>query len=368
LREADQLLLLARADAPPEAWPDTVCQSGVDALHRVRRLAPLEPEGAPAPGRASGWLAKLQEPVVLHHLRGAADYPRLARHPAQRASGLVLSGGGARGFAHVGVVRALHELGQPIDAIGGTSMGAIIGAGLACEWDDQELLRTLCRTFVQGHPLRDLTVPLIALTRGARTTRLLRRAFGEREIEDLALPFFCVSANLTLGRVDVHTRGKLWKWLRAGAAIPGILPPLLESGMVHVDGAVMNYLPTHVMRDRGIHELIAVDISGAGSLHASFEDAALPTLPRLTWQWMRGRQWPSLLAILARAAMVHSESGSQARRTLATLLLTPVHGNIGLLDWRSHGRAVQSAYQCTMEYFGRRKAKEQVRGSDADAS
>jgi NTE family protein len=368
LRQADELLLVAQADALPARWPDTLCQSGADALHRVRRLLLLGKDGAPIQGQAGAWLAQLQEPVLLHHLRTAPDYARLARLLAHRATGLVLSGGGARGFAHIGVLRALRELGRPVDVVGGTSMGAIVGAGLACEWDDQELLHNLRQTFVRGHPLSDMTVPLIAFTRGARTTRLLRRAFGERAIEDLALPFFCISSNLTLGCMDVHTRGPLWKWLRAGAAIPGILPPVLEAGMVHVDGAVMNNLPTDVMRERGIQELIAVDISSAGALRASFEDAALPTLPRLTWQWLRGRQWPSLFAILARAAMVHGEGAGHARRRLATHLLSPAHGNIGLLEWKSHERAIESGYRCAMDYFSRLEADQRQRRQPGDGA
>ena len=351
LRQADQVVMVAHADASPAAWPDAMCHTGSDALHRARHLLLLGAGGAPRPGNAARWLSQFEGEVALHHVRGPADHARVARHLAHRATGLVLSGGGARGFGHIGVVRALRELGQPIDAVGGTSMGAIIAAGVACEWDDAQLLEQMRQAFIRGHPLRDLTLPLIALTRGTRATRLLRRSFGARDIEDLAIPFFCVSANLTLGSVDVHTRGSLWKWLRAGAAIPGLMPPLLDAGMVHVDGAVMNNLPTDVMRDRGVHQVIAVDISGDDALPATFEDVALPTLPRLTWEWMHGRQWPSLFAILVRAAMVQSERSSEERRKLATWLLTPPHGQVGLLNWKAYERAIESGYTYTMRYF-----------------
>ncbi len=359
VRQADQFLMLARADAHAGPWPDAVCQSGADALHRVRRLLLLGAAGAPRPGSTGRWMAQFEGPVSPHHLRGTPDYARLGRHLAHRAVGLVLSGGGARGFGHIGVVRALRELGQPIDAVGGTSIGAIIGAGVACEWDDAELLDYMRQAFIRGHPLRDLTVPLIALTRGARTTRLLRRTFGERQIEDLALPFFCVSANLTRGCADVHTLGPLWKWLRAGAAIPGLLPPLLDAGMVHVDGAVVNNLPTDVMRDRGVHQVIAVDISGDDALPANFEDVALPTLPRLTWEWLNGRQWPSLFAILARSAMAYSDAGSRNRRKLASHLLTPPHGAVGLLNWKAYEQVIERAHRYTLDNFAQQLAASQ---------
>jgi len=351
LRQADQFLMLARDDSVPAPWPDTVCQTHADALHRPRHLLLLDSARGTSAGRTSCWLDQFHGAVLWHHLRGQADFERLARHLAHRATGLVLSGGGARGFGHIGVVRALRELGQPIDAVGGTSMGAIVAAAVACEWEHAELVEQMRRAFDLGHPLRDITVPLIALTRGTRATRLLRECFGARRIEDLAIPFFCISTNLTHGSVDVHTRGTLWKWLRAGAAIPGILPPLLDGGTVHVDGAVMNNLPTDVMRDHGLNEVIAVDISGDETLPATFEDVALPTLPRLTWEWLHGRQWPSLFAILARAAMVHSEASSNVRRSLATHLLTPPHCDVGLLSWKAHEKVIDSGYQYTMEYF-----------------
>lgn len=137
------------------------------------------------------------------------------------------------------------------------------------------------------------------------------------------------------------------------AAIPGVLPPLLHRGMVHVDGAVMNNLPIDVMRDRDVDRVVAVDISGDDTLSADFDAIALPHLPRLTWGWLRGRRWPSLFAILVRAAMVQSETASAQRRTLATHLLTPPHADIGLLEWRSYARAVEAGYRYTMEYFDR---------------
>lgn len=362
IRQADQFLLLADAAAAPCAWPDAVCRSGADVLHRSRHLLLLGAAGEPRAQAATHWLRGFEGPLAWHHLRHAGDWQRLARLLARQATGLVLSGGGARGFSHLGVVRALRELGIPIDAVGGTSIGAIVGAGVACEWDDDTLLDSMREAFVAGHPLRDLTLPLIALTRGKRATRLLRKAFGERRIEDLALPFFCVSANLSAGRADVHTRGLLWKWLRAGAAIPGILPPLLDRGMVHVDGAVLNNLPTDVMHDLGIGRVIAVDISVEDALPAGFEDAALPTLPRLTWDWLHGRQWPSLFAILERSALVHDYTSSQLRRGLASHLLTPPHAAAGLLNWKEEYRhSIASAYDYTLRYFERQRDAGQAR-------
>ena len=352
LRQCDQPLLLVPATERAEPWPDPACHSQQDALHRPRHLLLLgEPGEQPRHGMAGAWLRQFREQPLWHHVRGRADYERLARRLTGHDAALVLSGGGARGFAHVGVVRALRALGRPIDQIGGTSIGGIVAAGVACEWADDELLAHMHDAFVAGHPLRDLTVPLIAATRGARTTRLLRTAFGERDIEDLALPFFCVSSNLSSGCAEAHCGGPLWLWLRASAAIPGILPPLLHQGAVHVDGAVMNNLPVDIMRDHCGGPITAVDIRGDDALGAAFDGIALPRLPTLTWRWLHGHRWPSLFSILVRAAMVHSETASAQHRNLATHLLSPPHEGIGLLDWHHFQRAAEAGYRHTMAYF-----------------
>ena len=104
------------------------------------------------------------------------------------------------------------------------------------------------RTFVDTNPLNDYTLPLLSLVSGRKVSRLLRQEFGEMQIEDLNLPFFCVSSNLSAGRIAVHRSGLLWRWLRASVAIPGVLPPVFHHGEVHVDGGAMNNLPVDVMR------------------------------------------------------------------------------------------------------------------------
>ena len=129
--------------------------------------------------------------------------------------GLVLAGGGARGFAHIGIVKALMEMGVPFDQLGGTSMGAIIAAGIASEWGVDELTERMRATFVDDNALSGFTLPLIALVRGKKVSRLLEKNFGDVRIEELAKPFFCVSSDLTTGRIHEHRAGLLWRALSA---------------------------------------------------------------------------------------------------------------------------------------------------------
>ncbi|MBN8483035.1 MAG: patatin-like phospholipase family protein, partial [Xanthomonadales bacterium] len=289
-----------------------------------------------------------------HHVRDARDVRRLARLLTGRSLGLVLSGGGARGFAQIGVVRALREAGLEIDRVGGTSIGSIIGAGVALEWSDEEMFDNYRRAFVVGRPLADYTLPLVALTRGHRVSRLLREQFGARDIADLALPFFCCSANLSSGRLDGHRQGPLWLWLRASCAIPGVLPPVLHHGEVHVDGAVINNLPTDLMAARHAGAIAAIDIGAGDVLHATAEEHATPSWWRLLLERGSGRR-PGIFDILVRSGMVNAERASDERRELASLLLAPPVRETGLLDWRAYERTVEAGYQYGLRVIGGRK-------------
>src|ERR1700761_3989730 len=239
-RQADVILMAAPAGGTPQPWPGDIAQTAIARGARVE-LALIH-AGKIASGAASGWLKML--PAVLHHqLVEPADFARLARLLMRRGVGLVLSGGGARGFAHLGIVRALREAGIPIDFVGGASLGAIIAAGVAMGWSDEEMRLRYRRSFVETNPVNDYTVPFLALTRGKKVTRLLEREYGAVLIEDLRIPFFCVSANLTTGLLYEHREGRVSHALRAAVAIPGVMPPVFTDQGVLVDGAAINNLP-----------------------------------------------------------------------------------------------------------------------------
>ncbi|HVH36613.1 MAG TPA: patatin-like phospholipase family protein [Tahibacter sp.] len=302
-------------------------------------------------GTGAAWLAAAPG-ARLHHWCRADDIERIARLIAGRSLGLVLSGGGARGFAHIGVIRALREAGIRIDAVGGTSIGAIIAAGVAAGWSDEEMVDNYRRAFVAGRPLSDYTFPFVAMTTGRRVSDLLREAFGERHIEDLALPFFAVSANLTSGDAITHRSGPLWYWLRASSAIPGVLPPVFHDGQVLVDGAVINNLPTDVMRDESVGDVIAVDIGADDVLHARVEEFASPHGWRLLLDQFGRPARPGVVSILLRAGMVNSKAANADRRAKASLLLAPPVTGVGLLDWAAYERAIELGYQYALREIG----------------
>jgi len=347
-RQADALLMVVDAECKPGAWHDDEVIRAEYVRARPRHLVLLQPHPRFIYGAARAWRAALRDGELRHHhARHGRDIERIARLLSGNGTGLVLSGGGARGFAQIGVIRALREAGIVVDSVIGTSIGAIIGAGVAYEWDDQKMREAYKRALVDGKPLSDWTLPLVALTRGARTTKLLREAFGEIDIEDLPLDFTCLSADLTSGRAAIHREGLLWRWLRASGAVPGILPPLLHEGHVYVDGAVVNNLPTDVMSDDGLRRILAVDISADDMLTAHVDETGTPPWPTL-WAQRRSGCRPNAFAILVRSGMLNSEAGSLRRRELASLLLRPHLEAIGLLDWHEFERAIDAGYGYTV--------------------
>jgi NTE family protein len=356
VRQADCFVMPAHPAGTPGTWPELADPQADRYVQRPCHLVLLH-DGDIRLGSGGAWMAHVPG-AQLHHVRNPFDVERVARLLTGRSIGLVLSGGGARGFAHIGVVRALRESGMRIDSVGGTSIGAIIGAGVAADWSDEEMLDKYRRAFVAGRPLKDYTFPFISLVSGRRVASLLREAFGPRDIQDLALPYYCVSANLTAGRAHVHRAGPLWLWLRASSAIPGILPPVFHHGDVYVDGAVMNNLPTDIMRGQAIGEIVAVDISADDVLRADVDEFALPSAWRLLIERMGRPRRPGILSILLRSGMVNAEAASVERRGYTSLLLTPPLQDIELLDWHAYERAIEAGYRHACEVIGRAGVRE----------
>jgi NTE family protein len=356
LRQADCLVAVRNADNDvPTKLPFEVetAQSGA-VFHRRRELVLLHEGRDPRPGSTAALLAGGLY-GHHHHVRIDihADIDRLARLLTGHAVGVVMAGGGARAFTHIGVVKALRESGVPIDLVGGTSMGAIVAAGVASRWNDQELNERFRKAFVEANPLSDYTLPLISLFSGRRVTRLLRAAFGEKDIEDLILPFYCMTANLTTSNADIHTVGRLWRWLRASVSIPGVLPPFNEAGEVHVDGGVIDNFPVRAMRRLGRGVTIGVDIDTGGALAAG----AGVEEPWSAWQFFRRLVWkrnetlpiPSIVRILLRSALVASTSRAAEDRGASEMLIVPPMNHIDLLDWTSFDAAIELGYRTTME-------------------
>jgi NTE family protein len=343
VRQADALLLVARAESKVGPW-EALAGARESSMAPQRAELILLHDGGIARGCAARWLAG-QTQIAHHHITCNADVARVARMLTGRGVGLVLSGGGARGFAHIGIVKALREAAIPIDLVGGTSMGAILGAGIAQCWSVEELTERFRAAFVVAKPLRDYTLPFVSLVSGRKVSRLLRNNYGDVDIEDLPLTFYCVSSNLTTGHSMVHRRGLLWLWLRASVAIPGVLPPVVHKGEVLVDGGGMNNLPVDAMRELGRGPVVGVDVGADRAFTTDSDEIDVP-LPWQLMTWLRVRRnRPNIFQILWRAGMVNSSAMTAAHRELSDLLLQPPLEQVDMLNWSAFERAIAAGYE-----------------------
>jgi NTE family protein/lysophospholipid hydrolase len=276
-----------------------------------------------------------------------------------QAVGLVLSGGGARGHAHAGVLRALDEFGIEVDLIGGTSMGALIGGASARGASYAEIV-DLMRRFSSRRRLLDPTLPLTSLFAARKVTRMLHAALGEASIEDLWRPFYCVSSNLTRAEAMIHREGPLWAAVRASLAIPGVYAPVLHEGDVLVDGGAINNFPLDVMRDLGeAGTVIGVNASAPKDRVERYQFGAHVS----GWQVLlsRLRLWPepvrapSLLATLLRTMELSGtpQLKSPAFLQLADMLILPATEKFGVLDFAEYAMIVEAGYRAARQEHDR---------------
>ncbi|WP_394760900.1 patatin-like phospholipase family protein [Phenylobacterium sp.] len=347
-RQVDRLFRVGRGDrTPPKAETLVDVPSPLQAQMLVDLIL-LHPADTHRPSGSEDW-ADIAKPARLFHVRRdhEGDLQRIARVVTGQSVGLVLSGGGARAYAHVGAVRALRERGVPIDFVGGVSMGAVIAAGVAMGWDDAELETRIREAFVDTSPLADIAFPLLAMTHGLKVNERLAHHFGETQIADLWLPFFCLSSNLTTGAYQMHRRGLLRRALRASISLPGILPPATDDQNVLVDGAVMKNFPADVMRMSQLGPIVGVDVTSGRSITA--DDVARPAS---VWRWIWSGQWrngPPIVSLLMRAATVSTSRDLTAARDATDVLVMPDTSKVEIRDFSAYAPAVAEGYRATIE-------------------
>jgi len=349
IRQADRIWVMGRADARPSHPLLPQDDSPARALKLVDVV--LLHQGRERLGsRPDDWRAAAGATRVFHWTGlENGDCDRLARVMTSTTTGLVLSGGGARAYAHIGVIRALREHGIPIDFVGGSSMGAVVGACLAMGWDDDEIDRRIRAAFVDSNPLGDWTLPVVAMVKGVRVNKRLKEHFGDAEISDLARPFFCVSTNLTDGSYRVHRSGLLREALRATISLPGILPPVIHDGDVLVDGAVLNNFPVNVMRDYHRGTTIGSDVARAPEgLRA---DEFIEPKGFLGWVSQHGfSSAPPIASLLMRSATLSMDPTEG--RDLADVLILPQPDGVELRDWKAYEPAVEAGYAAAKQALG----------------
>lgn len=360
LEDADVVLLVAEADSDSAL---TEVEQALQLLGSRSRfeLVLLHSVECRIPHGTAEWLASRRSGDLLisgcHHIRpgNQADFRRMARRIIGKPVGLTFAGGGARGWAHVGVLQALEEAGLEFDYVAGASMGAIVAAGCAMDWSSGRL-RELASRFSNPKKLLDYTLPYASITSTRHITSLLQELCEGADIEDTWRPFFCVSANLTLGEERLHTSGPLWKAVRASMAFPGIFAPILEEGCILIDGGAANNLPIDHMRafcPGGT--VIGVDLVESSPVKGQYDFG--PSLSG--WEVLRGRLFPfsrpvkapTMLDVIA--GVVYSNNRyrlNEVQGSADLLIRVPVEA-YGLLEFDKYVQIIDVGYQAARAHL-----------------
>jgi predicted acylesterase/phospholipase RssA len=305
LRRADRVIIVVKRGA--ESLAAEYAAHGRIGHDADLWLAVERPDDAPSPRHSAALATRIGVDRILHfRSTSTVEVARVARLATGTGTGIVLGGGGARGFAHLGVYRALTELGVPVDAVAGASIGGIIGAGIATARPPDDLIELARAGFSK---VLDYTLPVVSMVKGALITKEIDRVFGGMDIEDLALPFVCVSTNLTTAGEMVHDSGSVTAATRAGLAIPGVIPPVPHDGELLVDGGVLNNLPIGPLRTTGLVDtVIAIDVAPSLGPRARADYG----LSVSGWKALRSqvgrrkRVYPGISSVLLRSMIVGS--------------------------------------------------------------
>ena len=366
-RQADQVIFVTRANEPvlEGALERHLKQQPSFSMKRLH-LVVLHPADTLAPSDSSNWRqGRTFERTYPVRKNRVDDFERLSRFLTGTAVGVVLGGGGARGFAHVGVLRAMQEAGIPIDLIGGNSMGALIAAQYALGVPLDEII-SRTRTFARGGERP--TFPIISLVSGKRVARDLRKMFGDTAVDGLWIPFFAAACNLTKGCTTAQDTGPLWRAVLASNSPAGLFPPVLFNGDMLVDGAILENVPVEAMRARlgtplerrrGNGTVIAIDVDVLEPMRVD------PTLTRLSaWSTIKGyfspqsHPSPGIADILYRAG--HIGGLNQRSRTIAQadLYMEPPVKTFALMAYRRADEIAEVGYQYAMKHIEKWKPRE----------
>jgi predicted acylesterase/phospholipase RssA/CRP-like cAMP-binding protein len=354
VRQADRIVLVARAEEAAGLGAfEALIGPGRSSAARDLVLWHQDPARRPSGTRA--WLDATGV-ERHHHVRSgeAEDVRRVSRFLGGRAVGLVLSGGGARGFAHAGVIRALTEAGVAIDFVGGVSMGSLVGACHAFGFDFRQTEQALRASFVDTRPHRGYTLPLVSVFSPRKTERALAAIFGDTAIEDLWINYFCVASNITRAALHLFRDGPVRMAMRASGSFPGLLPPVPLRGDLLVDGGVLDNLPVEVMRGLCPGPVLVSDTSQDVDLEVDPAMERAPTPAEMLIQRLRGapRRIPGAATVLFRAIESRQLAHRRKQRAVAAFVFDLPVGDYGLIDFPQIDAIIEAGYRYAVEAMG----------------
>ncbi|AVQ13497.1 Phospholipase, patatin family [Leptospira santarosai] len=300
-------------------------------------------------------------PSISHSIvrRGVSeDFGRLSRRLTGKSIGVALSGGGAKGFAHLGLLKCFEENDIPVDMISGTSAGAIMGGLFAMGLGSSDILPLIRNFWLDRNILGDFTFPFVSLVRGKRYSNAIHEFFKDRNIETLPIPFYAIACNLTKAERKVFDRGLLWKAVRSSTSIPGIFPPFSENGELYVDGGLLDNLPGSILKERGAGILISVDLGGGGQIDKDWMYHNLlgpqylgeaPSFFNLLFHHLKRKslktKYTGFAEIMMRSLMLSSRNSQNRTRNSSDLYIELPVGGYSTFDWDQFQKLYEIGYE-----------------------
>ncbi len=297
----------------------------------------------------------------------------------KRKIGLALGSGGARGWAHIGVIRAIREAGLEVYAVAGTSMGSLVGAAFASgKIDDLNHVALNLDWRQVLSMMLEFSVPRTGLIDGARIVDFVRKQVLPTDIEQLPMPFAAVATDIQSGEEVVLKTGSVTDAVRASIAIPGLFTPLITATHVLVDGGLVNPLPINVARDLGANFIIGVDITRSPLPGRSMDDAetgnnSLTRLENgtrrffdklnipefdfnvLSKRFTTGSNTPNIFEIYGNMMRIFQRQITSIRLKLdpPDLLIQPDVQDISTMEFHRAGDAIEAGYEAARRALAR---------------
>lgn len=316
-------------------------------LNKKIYLLLLHPEKAKFPENTRRWFVDRKIDLHIHYRKNhGPDIRRFARILANKAIGLVLGGGGAKGFAHLGVIKALGEEGVDIDFLGGTSAGALYGLTAAyCDFDKEKIDFYSKDSARSKLTKNDLTFPIISIMSGKKMSNYIKKIMGNTHLEDFWVGSYCVSTNYSNATSRIHDKGLAWKQIEASIAIPGIYPPVVIDNQLHVDGGVVDNLPIETMYKYPVRHIIAISLTQLKSRPVDFDET--PSSASILWDKITGKKkykLPGITSILVNSLTLNSRQRQEMSKSGVAIYIEMELKGIGMMDDTKWKQIVQKGH------------------------
>ena len=304
-------------------------QEFVNGLRNKLRYIFCHPQATIMPENTKGKLEQLTSAPHIHIKDGlSSDYARVRRYIEGTSHALVLGGGGAKGIAHLGIIHALEDAGIPIDFIAGTSMGSIYAGMYAMFQNFDQTFETSSLVF-KSNPTayKQINIlPRYSIYRDSKINNWLSKFFKDHDVEDLWLPFYCISSNISKPEMKIHETGKIKDVIRASMSVPGLFKPVIMNKDVHVDGGIFNNIPIDIMMQKNVGKIIASRVDK----EISADDI---------------KKMPNLIHTFIKSTIANSDSHSNQLQEYVDLYFEPPVSNFGLLNWKAHDKIYEVGYK-----------------------